>query len=261
MRCSVLSIPSAKNRLERTSLELAKCCPTWKWSVPKMCVAIEWTENEYECLYDEERGRRYLPFPRKRLSAGEIACVLSHQSAMHEFLAAREQSLLILEDDVRLSLGTGAFLEQLEVWLAKIGDRPVCVLLTNPVWARRITARRWVGGYKRIRPLEAYGGVAYVLNRAGAELMLRVNHIPIVTTSDNWSFYSSKGLKVYSVDPPLAGTYDIDRSDSSLSAGRAETVGGRASGLNRVLVGLKRRAVRFYYMLTFVKYWGGVSHV
>jgi len=244
MHCYIINLPSARKRLERTVRELSDYAPKLTWSVPKrMYVASEMGESEFQSLYDSPGA---LKLDTRDMSHGEIACALSHQSALREFLSSGEESCLIVEDDVLLSPAAGTFLGLVEGWLAARAGSPTCIVLSQAASVRCWTARRWLAGVRRTSPIDIYGALAYVVNRGGAELILAANPVPIKTTSDHWAYYRRHGLRVLGVNPFLAGSFDYSREESSLSAGRTE-MARRAVGHVRVpFVVRKARALLYW---------------
>lgn len=238
MHCYVISLPTATKRLERTKHELEAYCPKLSWSVPPMYVASEMSDEQFAAVYDSAGAWK---MHNRDLSHGEIACALSHQSALKEFLASEDECCLIVEDDVLFSPVIGEFLEGLAEWMKGCVGNPTCVVLSEAAAVRYWTARRWIGEIKRTRPSEIYGAIAYVVNRAGAEAILDNNPVPIHTMSDQWSYYGSHGLDVFGTEKILAGSFDFDRGDSSLSVGRAEVY--RKSCERRVELPLFRRKI------------------
>lgn len=220
MHCYVINLPTAVRRLERTRRELATYCPKLTWSVPPMFVATEMSDEQFSKLYDSEKAWRLHHY---ELSHGEIACALSHQSALRMFLKTGDNCCLIVEDDVLFSPVMGEFLDGLQDWMAKRREKPTCVVLSEAAAVRYWTARRWIGGIRRTSPIVIFGAIAYAVNRAGAELILKANAVPIHMQSDYWSCYRKSGLDIFGVDGFLAGSFDFSRADSSLSAGRTET--------------------------------------
>lgn len=219
MRCYVINVPSEGWKLERTKQELDMYCPYLAWSIPSIWVASQMTESQFASLYDSKSSwARH----NRDLSRGEIACVLSHQSALKEFLKTNDENCLIVEDDVRFSPIIGSFLEKLEGWLIAKKETPMCVLLTEAASVRYWLAEDWIDEIKRTDPIDIYGTVAYVVNRSGAEVVLKANSLPVRTFADDWAYYRSKGLTVVAPDKILADTFDFDRKESLLSGGRAE---------------------------------------
>lgn len=253
MYCYVINLPSATRRLACVSRELELYCPGIGWSVPKMYVASDMAERDFTGLYDAKRARL---LHQRDLSKGEIACALSHQAAMREFLNSGENSCLIVEDDVLFSPAIGLFLKDLELWLKCRCDIPICVVLSEAHAVRYWTARKWLGKIKRTHPIEIFGALAYVLNRAGAELVLRINSVPIHTLSDYWSYYKKFGLYLYGVDKVLAGSFDFERTDSSLSEGRAVAAAlskTKITTYHKIVRFLKSRLRKGWWILTGVK--------
>ena len=236
MHCYVINLPMATKRLERTKRELEAYCPRLSWSVPPMCVASEMSDERFAAVYDSAGAWK---LHNRDLSHGEIACALSHQSALKELLKSADECCLIVEDDVLFSPAIGEFLDGLAVWMKERVGKPTCVVLSEAAAVRYWTARRWIGEIKRTWPIEIYGAIAYVVNRAGAEAILDNNPVPIHTMSDQWSYYGSHGLDVLGTEKILAGSFDFDRGDSSLSVGRAEVY--RQSCARRVELPLFRR--------------------
>lgn len=242
MQCYIINLPSKKDRLHRTEMELRRYCSKLQWTVPPMAVAGEWSDEEFNSKYDGRKARRYF---RRDLSRGEVACTLSHQSALRAFLDTTDVSAFIVEDDVMLSPAVGEFLEALEKWFITNDSSPICVLLSEASEVRYWAARKWILGFKRTKPLEACGAFAYVVNRRGAEIILSSNPSPIGMVSDNWAYYSRHGLHIYGLNKVLAGSFDFDRTDSSLSAGRAEAAKqSRGLDMNRPFLSRMCRSVR-----------------
>lgn len=256
MHCYVINLPMATKRLERTKRELEAYCPKLSWSVPPMYVASEMSDEQFAAVYDSACAWK---LHNRDLSHGEIACALSHQSALKEFLKSEDECCLIVEDDVLFSPAIGEFLEGLVEWMKWRLGKPTCVVLSEAAAVRYWTARRWIGEIKRTWPIEIYGAIAYVVNRAGAESILTTNALPIKTMSDQWAYYRKNGLSLFGVNRFLAGSFDFSRSDSSLSAGRAEVY--RQSCANRVELTFFRRKMIAAKAYTKKMWWmlSGVS--
>lgn len=220
-----------------------------------MCVASEMSDEQFAAVYDSAGAWK---LHNRDLSHGEIACALSHQSALREFLKTQDSCCMIVEDDVLFSPAIGAFLDGLQNWMARRGEKPTCVVLSEAAAVRYWTARHWIGAIKRTRPIEIYGAIAYVVNRAGGKAILDSNPVPICTMSDQWSYYSRHRLDVFGAEKILAGSFDFDRVDSSLSAGRLEVY--RKSCARRVelplfmrkMTAAKAYAKKMWWMLSGV---------
>lgn len=252
MHCYVINLPTATKRLERTKRELETYCPGIKWSVPPMCVASEWTDEQFSKLYDQKRARE---LNKRDLSRGEVACAISHQSAMREFLKTDDEICLIVEDDVMLSPAIGDFFAGVVPWCDSRKNIPTCVILSEAAAVRYWAARKWFGEYRRTSPVRIWGAIAYVMNRAGAQLMLKVNSRPFHATSDYWGYYRGQGLSVFGVDKILAGSVDFERTGSSLAAGRAEiakTVVCKRKIHVRFIDALCNRVMTIWWLVTMV---------
>lgn len=218
MRCYVINMPKDVSRLERTKNELNLNCPKLTWSIPPMFVASEMLDEQFDALYDSKGAWQ---LHNRDLSRGEIACALSHQSALKGFLKSKDECCFIVEDDVCLSPMVGDFLADLEIWMSDNKEMPISVLLTEASAVRYWTGRNWIGKIKRTSPINIYWTVAYVVNRAGAETIIRANS-SIHTFADDWSHFRNCGLLVIGTDKILATTFDFDRSESSLKQERAD---------------------------------------
>ena len=217
MHCYVINLPSATTRLDKVGRELANYCPDVAWSVPQVFVAKEMTDAQFAAVYDSSRAWRLHSY---EMSKGEIACALSHQSALRMFLDTSDECCLVIEDDVIFSPAIGRFLKEVKLWLDERRQTPLCIVLSEAAAIRYWCARELNDEFRLSKVIDGYGALAYVVNRTGAEAILRANAIPITTTSDHWAFYRRKGLVVLGVDKILAGSNDFGREDSSLSAGR-----------------------------------------
>ncbi len=219
MHCYVINLPTATKRFERTKRELELYCPNLTWSVPKIWVASKMTDSDVSVVYDSKRAWRLHEY---ELSKGEIACALSHQSALREFLATDDGCCLIIEDDVVFSPAIGRFLVGIEKWLSKYANNPIGIVLSEAYQVRYWASRTLFDEFRLTHPIKSCGAIAYVVNRSGAKLILSANAVPITTTSDHWTFYRKCGLDFMGIDKLLAGSSDFGRGDSSLSKGRQD---------------------------------------
>lgn len=217
MHCYVINLPTAVARRGRVAHELETCCPDVPWSVPRMFVAGDMTDAQLADVYDSKRAWELHGY---EMSRGEIACALSHQSALRTFLGTDAEACLIVEDDVVFSPAVGRFLKSVEVWFSGRRTLPLCIMLSEASAIRLWNAKRMDGEFRLSKVIDGCGAIAYVANRKGAETILNANAIPLTTTSDDWAFYKRNGLVLLGVDRVLAGSSDFGREDSSLSEGR-----------------------------------------
>ena len=105
---------------------------------------------------------------------------------------------LILEDDARL---------QPDLHLDKINglietDRPVAVLLTSDFWYTNTPVSKIDGKHSIFPVYEGYMTSGYMINKAGAQLLLE--HIyPVQYTADAWKIFITFGLNLYGVVPHI----------------------------------------------------------
>ena len=145
----------------------------------------------------------------RQLNLGEIGCTLSHFKAYKKLLASEDSRVLLLEDDITI-MRDFSRIDGIADRLPE--DEPYVLFLSGDYW------------YKRMRPLEdglsiadvydAVGTYAYVINRKGAELIIKKNP-KASAVADNWSLYRRQGLKLYAVKPYLIDA-NIDCFASSI---------------------------------------------
>ena len=189
MHCYVINLPTAVARRGRVAHELETCCPDVPWSVPRMFVAGDMTDAQLADVYDSKRAWELHGY---EMSRGEIACALSHQSALRTFLGTDAEACLIVEDDVVFSPAVGRFLKSVEVWFSGRRTLPLCIMLSEASAIRLWNAKRMDGEFRLSKVIDGCGAIAYVAN----------------------------GLVLLGVDRVLAGSSDFGREDSSLSEGR-----------------------------------------
>lgn len=242
MKCYVISLPDATKRLERTQRELAETCPGLNWEIPEICDARQWNENDLMRVYDGERARKRYG---RDLCSGEIGCLMSHLSAIKAFLTTSDRHAFIVEDDVLLSPVAGRFLNEYDKF--DVSKRPSVVILSHAKRFFPWKTKRMGKEFLLVRPLAVYWACAYVVNRTGAELIIKLNAGKLGLQADDWLYYKKHGLDIKVVLPVLAGSFDLDRKESVLKDGRMkaylEHVGKvRKTGLCRCLI---RRFISF----------------
>lgn len=162
---------------------------------------------------DELNSKFDLPKSYKRygrnLNPGEIGCTLSHFKCFNTLLNSTDEHVLILEDDITI-LRDISEIETLTASLPK--DRPWVIFLSADYW---YTSLRSVSRTNSIANVyDAVGTYAYVINRKGAELLLKKNPRPS-SVADNWSLYRRQGLKLYAVYPYMIDA-NIESFESSI---------------------------------------------
>lgn len=125
-------------------------------------------------------------------------CSLSHIGIYRDMVANDISHALILEDDARL---------QPDLHLDKINglietDRPVAVLLTSDFWYTNTPVSKIDGKHSIFPVYEGYMTSGYMINKAGAQLLLE--HIyPVQYTADAWKIFITFGLNLYGVVPHI----------------------------------------------------------
>lgn len=160
--------------------------------------------------FDFERFARMHRSPRP--NPGEVGCSLSHYSLWQRIAAGREPAI-ILEDDIHF---TGPWKQPLEYcadWLAS--DEPRVVLMVRQFFYRR--AKEVLPGVRAARPISACGTECYIINPAGARLLVNLGRPHYV--ADEWDYYASQGLQISALlDHPVSVDYDYATNIPTRSA-------------------------------------------
>lgn len=165
-------------------------------------------EKQFDLL---ESYKRY----GRSLSVGEIGCTLSHFKCFRTLLADNKPYVLILEDDITI-LSDFSIAEQIASALP--ADEPWVLFLSADYWYTSL--RRLNNDISLAKVYDAVGTYAYMINRKGAELLLRKNTRPSCV-ADNWSLYRQQGLNLYAVNP-----YMIDANIESFDTTVCQTYFG-----------------------------------
>lgn len=151
-------------------------------------------------LPEEELNKKFdLELARKRygrpINPGEIGCTLSHFKCYSELLKSCEPYALLLEDDITIMRD---FSEIDAIASSLPADEPWVLFLSADYW---YTSMRKFNSKNSIASVyDAVGTYAYIINRKGAELILRKNP-KASNVADHWSMYRRQGLKLYAVYP------------------------------------------------------------
>lgn len=170
---------------------------------------------------------RELLVEQRWLAPGEIGCALSHLAVCARMRDGGIDRAAVFEDDVLLAPELVRVLERAEGFLRT--DRPQVVLLSAHGC---LTARE--SGVERIGSGMCTDG--YVLNRAAAELILRLN-TPVVCPADTWVRWIRRGgLELYRIWPTTV-TQDKSRfPESEVCEGHVALHGVRLA-VHRVVKG------------------------
>lgn len=168
-------------------------------------------ESEKQTCFDIKRffykeGHNPLP--------GEIGCTLSHRECYRRLLDSREKFALILEDDVRFLAREETLVDNLKEIIDKMPDRPYVMTLASHVIYYPKSEYK-VEQYSFCRVHHAWGTCAYLINRKGAEVLLRIGKPYYV--ADNYQEMDRLGIRVDGIYPMLAiGKSEIGDISSSV---------------------------------------------
>jgi glycosyl transferase family 25 len=152
------------------------------------------------------------------MTAGELACALSHRKAYEKFLATDHSHVVILEDDAIPTPDFGRFIRE-------DGHKHYPMILFYHSGARvvRKTATTILGSFHLFRvAMSCNGAVAYSLNRTAAQALLE-RSTPVCRKAD-WPLDIST-LKAVAVVPPIVEHPDrsADPAQSLLSEDRPKS--------------------------------------
>lgn len=162
--------------------------------------------EEVNALFDRETARKRYG---REINPGEIGCTLSHFKCYGELLRSEAPYGLILEDDVTIMRD---FSEIYAISASLPEDKPWVLFLSADYWY--ITKKKVSEDMSIARVYDAVGTYAYVINRKGAELLLKKVARPS-NVADHWSMYRRKGLRLYAVNPYMIDA-NIETFESSV---------------------------------------------
>ncbi|WP_276658591.1 glycosyltransferase family 25 protein [Thauera aminoaromatica] len=184
-------------------------------------------------------------------SPGEVGCTLSHLGAYARFLETRAPFVVVLEDDALVLPETVALLEdvRLQAWLA--ADAPRVLLLSAADRYLKRGAIPLGAGHRLTRVRNAWLAHAYLINRAGAGLLL-ARQKPIRFLVDDWLDLDMVwGLQVSCVQPPCASLHETAAASSLDPDRHGLRANARAPALAKRLRRLLRRLADALYYKPF----------
>lgn len=220
----VINLPEALERRQRVSRHLADL------GIDSAVIIDAVRGNQ---LSASERGlqagdARSVARYGRTLTAGELGCALSHVRAYERLLAGSDAFALVLEDDAVLLPDVVTLLrsEPVADWLMQPVPR---LLLMTPVRAfLERGALPLPEGYRLVRVRRAWEGYGYLVNRAAAEVMRRINS-PAWLSADDWLAYRKLGgVDVRGVDPFCIGFLKSAPSQLEDDRRRVEMAPGRS---------------------------------
>lgn len=124
---------------------------------------------------------------------GEVGCALAHRKAWQR-VADLGEPAAVLEDDLRFDKDWEGIMEFAAGWLA--ADEPRALLLPRHFFYRQPES---AGNRQLATPYNCYGGEFYMLNPAGARLLLNLGRPHFV--ADDWDYFRKNGLNVKAMFP------------------------------------------------------------
>ncbi len=164
------------------------------------------THEETTKLFDTDTAfKRY----GRELNAGEIGCTLSHFKIYNTLKKSEEPYALVLEDDITV-IREFSIIEKMAKHLPN--HEPWVLFLSADYWFlnRKIVNEE----FSIAKVYDAVGTYAYIINQAGAELILSKNRKPS-NVADNWSLYRRQGLNLYAAYPYMIDA-NIESFESSI---------------------------------------------
>ncbi|MBP6131341.1 glycosyltransferase family 25 protein [Thauera sp.] len=222
----VINLPEAVERRQRVRAHLVAL--GLDANVVEAVRGSRLSEDERALVADDARSvERY----GRVLTPGELGCAMSHVRAYEEFLGSRHDFALILEDDAVLLPDAADLLAsaRMSAWLECAEPR---LLLMTPI--RAFLARGAVpfaAGYRLVKVRRAWEGYGYLVNRAAADAMRRINS-PAWLSADDWVAYRRLGsIELCGLDPFCIGYLDTAPSQLEYDRRRVETASGRSKSL------------------------------
>ena len=168
-------------------------------------------------------GRELLP--------AEIGCTLSHKKCAQALLDSKEQFTLILEDDLIWQVpDVQPIISALSQTMCT--KKPTIILLSGDYWYTSL--HQLNGSYKLANVRDAVCAQAYLINRAAAERLLRIDNWHL---ADDWLEIKKSGIRIKAVYPHIA-----DQNRSEIQSVISQVYGG----IKRNNISLGRRIASYY---------------
>lgn len=148
-------------------------------------------------------GTKY-PEATKRLTRFELACLASHRVAWRQFLGGSETCACFLEDDIHVSPGFAAIVED-PSWVPPDAHS---VKLDTYLQTVKLGERRTILGDREVARLYSRheSSAAYLLSRDGAERYLQLTADPMLPA--DYALFPKNarklGLRIYQLVPAVA---------------------------------------------------------
>jgi len=169
--------------------------------------------EERDAIYDDAEARIHT---QRSLLPGEIGCSASHFKAWHHIVDHGLVAGVIVEDDAVLGVEAIEVIRKLQPLLRD--ETPRLILLEHvghySMWSNTRISRL----HKLCKPRKTRGSHGYVLNRSGAEALLRA--MPkICVVADRWTHFA-QWVEVTAVVPYCIGRSPTSRESQIGPAGK-----------------------------------------
>lgn len=206
----VINLPESEERRKYVLGETAKY-PFMDVSLIEAVYGKKLTEEEINRVFDcNGFFRRYFRYP----APGEIGCTLSHRKCYEALLSSNDQSALILEDDVSFvhpedtESVIGAGMKLLE-------DGQTDIVFFAPKACYYTKPKTVLPTYTAFPIYTAVETCAYLINRRGAERMLRTDRPSIV--ADDFNYMCRQGIRIKCIRPHIAiGLSTVNQMDTDI---------------------------------------------
>jgi len=167
-----------------------------------------WEAVEGRKLSKQDQARLILPEFKQRYgksaSLPAAGCSLSHASIYKDMVDNDIHCALILEDDAILA----ADLKISECCEVINNDKPSAILMTPDFWYMKDALIKGIDEkYSIFKLYNGYMTSGYIINKAGAELLYRIN-TPVQYLADVWQLFIENGLTLYGIVPHVISFAD-----------------------------------------------------
>lgn len=205
MKAYVVNLPSDTARRQAMERELAAT----PFADAEFVAAIDgrlMSEAELAEAFDfDAYGRRRVGRPQP----GEVGCVLSHR-LLWQRIAEGGRPAIVFEDDIAFDGSWRDVLAFADSWLAT--EHPRALLLPRHFFYTHL--RHAVGSGRVARPIQGFGTECYMLNAAGARLLLGLGRPSFI--ADEWDYFYLRGLDLLAFVPhPVAVNARFDSNIAS----------------------------------------------
>lgn len=160
-----------------------------------------------------EQASAYVPSALVRragraFSSGELGCALSHRGVWQQIVSSNAPYALVLEDDAVLAPDIMQRLAELAPLLSQ--SKSALVTLGRLRLFTSAGARTMSTALRLVKPVRAWGGYAYVINRAAAAELLALQQL-FRCMADDWLYYQAHtDIEVWGLDRFLAAVVPAD---------------------------------------------------